>query len=47
LMLACAVSALVALQLSMFGQWLLIVGWAAAYVLLIIWVAQMKCSFKV
>jgi UDP-N-acetylmuramyl pentapeptide phosphotransferase/UDP-N-acetylglucosamine-1-phosphate transferase len=47
LMLACAISALMALQVSHVAQWLIIAGWAAAYVLLIMWVAQMKSSFKV
>jgi len=47
LMLACAISALMALQVSHAAQWLIIVGWAAAYVLIIMWVAQMKSSRKV
>ena len=40
LMLACAVSALMALHLSQFIQWLIIVCWAAVYVMLFVWVAQ-------
>ena len=42
LMLACAVSALVALQLSMFGQWVMMAGWTAVYVGLFVWVVQRR-----
>ena len=42
LMFACATSAIVAPYLTPLAQWVMIVCWAAAYVMLIIWIAQAR-----
>lgn len=42
LMLACAASAIVAPHLSQVAQWLIIACWAAVYMVLIVWVAQIR-----